>query len=820
MSARTSSTAEAAADRRLHRALGWAVLLYLCFLVWGSLVPLDLQPMDWDQAWQRLLAAPSPDAPPLSRIDLAINLLLTVPLVLVLAARWHRPGRSSAQRLAVGLAVWAASAMLSLGVELAQAWVPARQPSLLDIAAQWVGAAAGLALHAWRGVALRRWARDFWQLQQGLPVARWLLRLWLVGLAAASLLPLDLSLSPVELYRKWHEGRVFLLPGADLSADFGTALAGLIIDTVLWLPVGLLWRLQGASIGRAALWGLLAAAVIELLQLTVISRVSSSTDVLVGAGGAALGAWAGGLWPMRQSAAVPTPNVAPAPATAAGPARWLVAALLAWALAMPLLYWFPYQAEWDPNWLRMRLDQAMGRMPFEALFASGEQRAMTEVLRKLLVFAPGGLLWAGWVVQTRRTRPRAWALAGLLAAVALAVAVELGQLALPGKVADATDAALGTVGALLGWIAGRRLWPAAEANPAPAPPSGSMPTPPQPNRPTRRPRRQVHAWVAIGRPAPWVGWSDLLTMVAVAASLWLATRLPGMPYNLLELMPASLAGGLAALALAAVLWWWLALPLVLAQRWQGQPGASVRLLPLLPCLGLPAGLLLLFGVPTESLHDVLGSPVLTMLPASVELLGRYAALHAGLSLAALGAAWGVARWVVGRPQGLLLMWLVALLAWAVPVHLVVVHWAATDNLTELMRGGGGPLASLCLGVGLTTLLSMASALAAALAGAPRPAALLVLALVAGPLGTGLLWLGSEPFVMKYGRVFSAAQFLLSGDRAHYAEPAQLLWRWGLALSALCALTVALQVSRWRSVLAPYSATLSKSIAASALAARP
>jgi hypothetical protein len=60
-----------------------------------------------------------------------------------------------------------------------------------------------------------------------------------------------------------------------------------------------------------------------------------------------------------------------------------------------------------------------------------------------------------------------------------------------------------------------------------------------------------------------------------------------------------------------------------------------------------------------------------------------------------------------------------------------------------------------------------------------------------PLGFGLLTFGTETALAKYGTVFSALQFLLSPDRAHYATGWELGLRY-LVFHAglLCAVALA------------------------------
>jgi len=281
--------------------------------------------------------------------------------------------------------------------------------------------------------------------------------------------------------------------------------------------------------------------------------------------------------------------------------------------------------------------------------------------------------------------------------------------------------------------------------------------------------------------------------------------LPGMPYNVAKLMPASAAGLLSALGVALALTWMLVAPLWLLAPQRRTWRLAFPLL--LLGHGLVAFVALRLMVPLPMLHKVIGTPVLGWGALSVlEDAGRYVALHAAFVLPVLGAAWLVR--VLTAPAALadLLWWAACSLLLLAPVHGVVVMAAGTDNLVELMRGGGGIGSSLALATGWGALATAGSALAAAwAAGAPpagaRPAwrrgPLLGLALVAALLAPGFLQAGLEPAVIKYERVFSAAQFLLSAGRDRYAQGPELLLRAGVALATAGLLVALLQVPAWR-----------------------
>ncbi|MBI3393725.1 MAG: hypothetical protein HY039_11135 [Nitrospirae bacterium] len=93
------------------------------------------------------------------------------------------------------------------------------------------------------------------------------------------------------------------------------------------------------------------------------------------------------------------------------------------------------------------------------------------------------------------------------------------------------------------------------------------------------------------------------------------------------------------------------------------------------------------------------------------------------------------------------------------------------------------------GIRTALIVSLAGyLLAAGLGGGDRRTGLVAAAWTALSLPLAYLALshGTEGAVVKYGQTFSALQFLLSTDRAHYAAGTELLIRYAvLHVSSLC-----------------------------------
>jgi glycopeptide antibiotics resistance protein len=436
-----------------------AGLGYLLFVVYGSLVPLDFRPMSLDVAiaafqeipWLRLGIG--------SRADWVANLLLFIPLAFIFTGALSH-GRGVLVRLLASLFVLAAAVGLSLGIEFTQLFFPQRTVSQNDIAAESLGAVIGIV--AWWSVGGRflGWYGSWLEIREPAALSERLALGYLVFVFAYNILPLDLTISAVEIFHKWSEGKLILIPFSGLPADPAHALYEVVTDMLIWLPPAFLWRFRGGRTTARAWWlGFAAALVLEVLQLFVYSRVSDVTDLFT----AALGAWIGAMLGARlgrRSAA----SQARMRSTAFGMLLPLILAL-GWVVFLMVLFWYPFDFRADGTFVRERLS-FLERVPFEVYYYGTEFRAITEVFHKTLFFAPLGALLAWWV-SSLSWRWRGYAAAAALFVVVVAgLGIELGQVLLPGKFPDTTDWFLESVGGALGYVLFRmvrsRLLPTAK----------------------------------------------------------------------------------------------------------------------------------------------------------------------------------------------------------------------------------------------------------------------------------------------------------------------------------------------------------------------
>ncbi len=425
-----------------NRILLTTLVAYLVFVIYGSLVPLDFRPVALDAALARFQAIPYLDLGIGSRADWVANLLLFIPLAFLLGSLW--PGHLRWPGTLVNVLFCVA---LSLAIEFTQIFFPPRTVSQNDILAESIGGLVGALVWLRYGEGFRRMLLNWQQSRGRANQAEKLLWVYLALLIGYNVLPLDLTFSPVELHEKWREGRILLVP---FAWDYGSPVNWLYnigTDVLIWVPVGLLGVLSRRFTPAQALrWTLLVVLGLELFQLMVFSRISDVTDLLTALPGAWLGAWLGGRLRGHEATRDRGSGITLA-----------VLATLTYMLLLLALFLYPYEFNLRPDFIKGRIEQLF-RVPFYAYYYGSEYRAITEVLHKVGFFMPLGMLL--YWVRRRLFLPRiylTWRDTLMLCVGAgLPLAIELVQLAQPGKNPDSTDLVLMLIGLTVGYLGSRR----------------------------------------------------------------------------------------------------------------------------------------------------------------------------------------------------------------------------------------------------------------------------------------------------------------------------------------------------------------------------
>lgn len=310
------------------------------------------------------------------------------------------------------------------------------------------------------------------------------------------------------------------------------------------------------------------------------------------------------------------------------------------------------------------------------------------------------------------------------------------------------------------------------------------------------PQRHGDEWAPFGAPFPWkhllVG-AILLTVMG-----WLITSAPGVPYNVREL-PNPMHPKLALAILSLFAYWAFAVPAILAV-WTVRSGTGALLLPGAALLhSLIAWALIHLAVYPESIHDVVGSPILGW-PWEWERMGRFAALFLAISIAFTGGAIAVVTMSGKRSMRGAVSWGVTAALLLPLSYWVVVENAATDNLVELLAERGAGLGSLGIIAWLGVLAFNGGVVARMLCQRTwrGVAGGCLVTAVALPIAWYLISTGTAPEVTLGQRTFSALQFLLSADRAHLVDGVDLILRYTLFHTLLVAAIALVQYPVWMS----------------------
>lgn len=330
-----------------------------------------------------------------------------------------------------------------------------------------------------------------------------------------------------------------------------------------------------------------------------------------------------------------------------------------------------------------------------------------------------------------------------------------------------------------------------------------------------------------------------VSVVAIVTAVKAVLRLPGIPYNVSELFLDR--GSVFAIGFFALGVLWVGAGAAVVAFVMAKSRKPYLTLPLaLILVSLASKMLVSRGVTYESLDDILGTNNLFGLVTQQGIWGdwwrtefvrlgvdvvdfverrvRYCALYSVPLIAiAFTLLPRARRTQPSRPASTAAIWLSAAVAmlWLWLCATVVLTWAATDNLTELIAAHGplgvpGPLFLLALvlvaAVNVELLLRMQRSVGAAVVAVPASAACVVATWF-------LLNAGLEQQVHKYSFVFSGTQFLLGPDRQHGLSSAMLFARWAVVYAGgVCAIALGAWVAETTMAAVATSARLRRSAA--------
>lgn len=423
----TYETKDRATCRSATAAVFWVAIGVTLLTVYGSLVPLTMKHLSLHEAMSqyRMTMGDFASSRP-SRADVATNFILFGAMAFAWMALAGHFVRSAVGRVGIAGVILVMTVGSGAVLEFVQLFIVERTTSPYDVASQMAGGVVGLGVWMSRGDA---WTAPLSGMFAGRAGAgRAVLTIYLLGYLFYAVMPLDIVMSPGELLGKFRNGHVKLIPFTYDWPSVASALWDLARDLTLAIPIGM-WAVVSSRTTRSA--AIRAGAIfvgIECVQLLLASRVTDSTDVVTGLNGAAIGAMA--LHFTRSGSVKMSPMTA-------------MLCAVVYALGLVVFYWLPFDLELSRlTWLRVR-EQVMV-LPLSRLYLEGSFPALDQMLVKVLVVTPMGMLIA-MMVRRRGVQ----AVLGVMVVGWLTV-IEFVQVASASRVGDSTDILLGGVGLIIG----------------------------------------------------------------------------------------------------------------------------------------------------------------------------------------------------------------------------------------------------------------------------------------------------------------------------------------------------------------------------------
>lgn len=418
--------------RRSHFLL--LTVAFLLFVIYGSFVPLNYQPINLDAAQAKFASRMARGINFDMRSDWAANVLLFVPLGF-LAMGWLTVDRP---KPIFGLLLVPFFALLSGLIEYGQIWFPPRDTNLNDIVAETIGGSIGVVGWLTFGQSLTQRLRDF--LSEYGP-SDWAIRVlpaYVLFVIFTHGMPFDLTMSPGLV---WHKMKRQLdereiREGYAMVATVPPAITvpeKTLMTVAYFVPIGALmaflpgtyWQ-QRRRFPIVFAFGLLFASCVEGLQLIVMSCSAFASDIAVATCCIIIG-W---LFATRQ--------------TTLSRGFWFGLAG-AWTVALAIVSWLPFA---PPHFPLNDWTSHFEWMPFREYIDTNYLNGMNKILHRSVAFVPVGYLLNRAICQRS-------AYMGIIGAL-LGMVIEFGQFRLTDHTASVTDMILGSLGAWCGGIIANR----------------------------------------------------------------------------------------------------------------------------------------------------------------------------------------------------------------------------------------------------------------------------------------------------------------------------------------------------------------------------
>ncbi len=732
-------------------------LCYGIFVVFGSWVPFNFNSLSMSDAIQTFSDLKKLDFTIVNRSDWFTNFLLFMPLAYLLFTLCPRQDATAARTFRI-VCIFVMLICLSVGIEFVQLFLSDRVTSFKDVFAQLLGMMTSFILYL---LTRDKFASMVHELNRHGGGNKWITyaNATLTVLVIYSVIPLDLSVSPVELFKKWQQGRITLIPFTSMESSLTEWLFGVFSDLFLWGVITWFYVKSALYTPSQILKRCLFYAIaIELAQLLVLSRYTDTTDIISAFLGIMLVLKFFAMPSVSENESQPTDDTL----NKAGLAQFAQEGLLiVWCFMLFVFAIYPLElvAGKDialSNW------HNFFSMPLETYWREGPLQAVTQLMRKVLLVVPLGILMS-LLANKHKLSKESRILFGL-SLVMFLFALELLQIVIVDKVAVVTDVVLNIFGLFVGWKVFHLHSDKQKVDEYAQPRALSE-------------EQGMRANSAAD--SKFIKFYPLGVLAVIFMGLMFVQGDARTPYNIKELFDDDWVWFSAAMMSLSFLVAF-GLPAILlnvAHKFAKTSAFFTLLMVLLHTL-------LVFNLffvtfPNESLYDILGYPTWQNQSHYLELgyrfLGFYAPISGALFLVYSGLTSTNSVGFKASRLGFFFLYILVILPVA---YAVVVVQAGTDNIIELLPNNGHSLKLLYL-VAYILLLIYVSAWwvkKAPAASVIRIVIFAIVTLVSAPLGFYLVQNGMQDVIIKYGRVFSGLQFILSPSRETLLSEQQLFFR--------------------------------------------
>lgn len=432
----------------------WLFAIYSFFVLYGSIVPLQYHPLSFTDAISFFFSIKFLPLKECSRMDLATNILLGMPTsFLAMSACFNQASRF--KQVIILFFILFYSLLLATAAEFLQIFFSFRDPSVNDISAQAIGSLTGILIWFLLGPSLINSVAEFISTRLFDKKVNFFFSIYLIFLIVYSVMPLDITLNPIDLYHKWREGRINVVPFVFKPVSVSTLIYDTMIDIIQWSPIAFfLVYFKSVRVWAAICVTTGIAFFVEISQLFVFSRITDIADVITAFIGGSIGA----ILPMLTKGYIRIdsdkeknrPRILGVP----------MILFAFWVTTVIVINWHPFDFTFAKNMIKHQLN-GLSLIPFSYYQHNDFYNAITSALRKTVSFMPGGFILSFVIKDGRmysKTVNKFISLLFLVLIVGCAGLIEAGQVFLPGKVPDLTDIILETIGAAVGFASLNQLY--------------------------------------------------------------------------------------------------------------------------------------------------------------------------------------------------------------------------------------------------------------------------------------------------------------------------------------------------------------------------